>query len=72
MPTTSPQVTTLVNNMLGRQSDKDFVAKNAAALIHFTDVKSSDWYYQAVVEATNAHSFYKESGVETSWTSLKK
>ena len=70
---TRAQVTTLVNNMLGRTADKEFIAENKTALKHFTDVRTSNWFYLAVTEATNAHDFYRNSsGVETDWTSLQK
>lgn len=69
---TRAQVTTMVNNMLGRKADEDFVAKHAAELRHFPDVQVDHWFYLAVVEATNAHDFYKDSGLETAWTSLRK
>ena len=52
---TRAEVTTIVNRMLGRAADKDYVDDN--------------WAYYNIVEATNAHDYTKSSGTET-WTNV--
>lgn len=66
---TRAEVTTIVNRMLGRSADRTFIAEHADELRSFSDVTTSHWSYYAVMEATNAHDFTKDNGVET-WNSL--
>lgn len=66
---TRAEVTTIVNRMLGRSADRTFIAEHADELRSFSDVANSHWSYYAVMEATNAHDFTKDNGVET-WNSL--
>ena len=66
---TRAEVTTIVNRMLGRSADRAFIAEHADELRSFSDVANSHWSYYAVMEATNAHDFTKDNGVET-WNSL--
>ena len=66
---TRAEVTTIVNRMLGRSADRTFIAEHADELRSFSDVASSHWSYYAVMEATNAHDFTKDNGVET-WNGL--
>lgn len=66
---TRAEVTTIVNRMLGRSADRTFIAEHADELRIFSDVTTAHWGYYAVVEATNAHDYTKDNGVE-SWSSL--
>lgn len=66
---TRAEVTTIVNRMLGRSADRTFIAEHADELRSFSDVANSHWSYYAVMEATNAHDFTKDNGVET-WNGL--
>ena len=66
---TRAEVTTIVNRMLGRSADRTFIAEHADELRSFSDVATSHWSYYAVMEATNAHDFTKDNGVET-WNGL--
>lgn len=66
---TRAEVTTIVNRMLGRSADRTFIAEHADELRSFSDVTTSHWSYYAVMEATNAHDFTKDNGVET-WNGL--
>ena len=45
----------MVNGLLGREVDMDYVNKNTGSLIAFPDVPSTYWGYGHVMEATNAH-----------------
>ncbi|QOX64433.1 S-layer homology domain-containing protein [Anoxybacterium hadale] len=67
---TRAEVVTIVNNMLGRSADKEYIDNNLSNLKIFPDVnKNSYWAYYGIVEATNAHDFEKANGKE-SWTDL--
>ena len=66
---TRAQVTTIVNNMLGRAADRDYVIDHQADLVQFSDVTRSHWGYFQIMEATNAHD-YTKSGNTEDWTQL--
>lgn len=66
---TRAEVTTIVNRMLGRSADRTFIAEHVDELRSFSDVATSHWSYYAVMEATNAHDFTKDNGVEA-WNGL--
>lgn len=66
---TRAEVTTIVNRMLGRSADVEFVTDHAAELTQFTDVSSSHWAYYQIMEATNAHT-YEKTGATEQWTQL--
>lgn len=59
-------MTTIVNNMLGREADQDYVADHQDDLVQFNDLSQSHWAYYDVMEAVNAHDFTKTNGNE-SW-----
>lgn len=62
---TRASVAKVVNNMLGRSADMEYVNANVDSLIMFPDVAAGAWYYADVVESTNTHNAAKEDGVET-------
>ena len=68
---TRAQVTTIVNNMLGRSADVDYVNRHTEELNRFTDVPSTHWAYYQIVEATNAHDYDHVKGQEN-WTRLHR
>lgn len=45
----------MVNGLLGREVDMDYVNKNVGSLVTFPDVPPTYWGYGHVMEATNAH-----------------
>ena len=62
---TRAEVAAIVNRMLGRSADQDYVAKNAAALSRFSDLQNpATWYYYDMVEASTPHNFTMKNGVE--------
>ena len=68
---TRAEVVNIVNNMLGRSADKDFIDKNRDKLRIFPDVaKNSYWAYYSIVEATNGHEYEELNGEEV-WTEIK-
>lgn len=64
------EVTTIVNRMLGRSADENYVNNNQNTLVQFNDVVSGHWAYYQIMEATNAHD-YTMSGNNETWTGLK-
>ena len=52
---TRSEVVTLVNRLLDRDADLDFIKANLRTLVTFPDVAEGTWYYGAVMEAANNH-----------------
>ena len=46
---------TIVNRLLGREADEDYISDNLRKLNTFTDMPRRHWAYYAVMEAANAH-----------------
>ena len=67
-PITRAEVTAIVNNMLGRAADEDFVDEHTEELTPFSDIEKH-WAYYHIVEATNDHDYTKPSSGEN-WTKL--
>ena len=65
---TRAEVAAIVNRMLARSADTDFV-DGSADLIRFPDVRTGTWYYYEVMEAANGHEHHTRTGAET-WTAL--
>lgn len=63
---TRAEVVTLVNRMLDREADKEYVAKNLRNLNTFSDMTESHWAYYAVIEAANAHTAVVDT--EETWS----
>lgn len=66
---TRAEATTIVNQMLGRAADADYVDAHMDKLRQFPDVLDSDWAYYQIMEATNDHGYTKSGSVED-WTEL--
>lgn len=60
----------VINRLLGRQADEDFLKRHPAGLRDFPDVLPSHWGYGDIMEAANAHDYRGESGRER-WTALR-
>lgn len=53
---TRAEVVTIVNRLLGREADKEYIANNLRKLNTFTDMQNNKhWAYYAVMESANAH-----------------
>ncbi len=52
---TRAEVVTIVNRLLGREADEDYIADNYRRLVTFPDVSSRHWAYYDVMESANAH-----------------
>lgn len=52
---TRAEVVTIVNRLLGREADQEYIADNPRGLILFPDVSKSYWAYYDILEAANGH-----------------
>jgi len=53
------EVASIINNMLEREADKNYVLNNKSKLTQFTDLNNTGkWYYYEMVEASTAHNYY--------------
>ena len=52
---TRAEVVTIVNRLLGREADRDYIASGPRGLVRFPDVPSSHWAYYDILEASNHH-----------------
>ena len=66
---TRAEVATIVNRMLNRTADRNFVDSNATT--QFDDVPNTYWAYYNIMEATNAHDHSIDNDGVESWTKLK-
>lgn len=66
---TRAEVATIVNRMLNRTADRNFV--DSSAVTQFVDVPSNYWAYYNIMEATNAHTHTIDNDGVESWTKLK-
>lgn len=69
---TRAEVVTIVNHMLGRVCDEEYVMANWSSIVQFTDLQNNHlWYFYDMVEATNGHDYEKPENEDESWTGLK-
>lgn len=67
---TRAEVTVIVNRMLDREADKDYIQQNINRFKTFIDVPSSYWAYYPILEVTNAHKHQKVDYTEI-WEDLQ-
>ena len=61
---TRGEVTAIVNRMLGRSGDADYIRSHAEVLIHFDDLAQAHWAYYDIMEAVNGHDYENANGTE--------
>ena len=61
---TRAQVTTIVNNMLGREADRGYVNTHTDTLVQFNDLTRIHWAYYDIMEAVNEHEYTRTYGTE--------
>ena len=54
-PIDRAEVVTIVNRLLGREADEDYIENNRRRLVTFPDMTEKHWAYLAVLEAANGH-----------------
>ena len=52
---TRAEVVTIVNRLLGREADQEYITDNPRGLVRFPDVLSGYWAYYDILEAANGH-----------------
>lgn len=52
---TRAEVVTIVNRLLGREADQEYIADHPRGLVLFPDVSKSYWAYYDILEAANGH-----------------
>jgi hypothetical protein len=66
------EVVTLVNRILERKADKDYVTANVKTLPRsYSDLTSLHWAYWDIMEASIGHDFTKQ-GADEKWTAVYK
>ncbi len=65
---TRAETATIVNRMLNRSADKDFIDNNGGKIRSFADLNSSHWAYLEIMEAANAHTYNRTE--KEVWTEL--
>lgn len=68
---TRAEVVTLVNRVLDRVPDKDYIDKNIDDIKVLKDVTKAHWAYYNIIEATNGHDYTKDSKGNETWKKLK-
>lgn len=69
---TRGETATIVNHMLNRAADKEYVSTHTSELAQFSDLQDSTrWYYLDLVEAANSHDYTIVNG-EESWSKINK
>ena len=63
---TRAEVVTIVNRLLEREADTDYLAKNARTMVGFSDMNTRHWAYYAIAEAANSHYAILDKG--EAWT----
>ena len=64
-PITRAAVTAIINRMLNRSADKEYVEAHFGELLNFSDTPDhSAWYFYNMMEACNEHDFFADSGQE--------
>ena len=52
---TRAEVFTIINRLLGREADQEYIADHPRGLVLFPDVSKSYWAYYDILEAANGH-----------------
>lgn len=65
---TRAEAMTLINNVLERAVPEENIHPDA---MFWPDMESNDWYYEAVMEATNSHNYIYEEDKDELWTGMK-
>ena len=62
---TRAEAVTLINNLLGRSADSEYISNNGRRLNTFSDVYAAHWAYAAILEAANSHNAIVDKETET-------
>lgn len=62
---TRAEAVTLINNLLRRSADNEYISNNGRRLNTFSDVYAKHWAYAAILEAANSHNAVVDKETET-------
>ncbi|NWK12967.1 S-layer homology domain-containing protein, partial [Clostridium cadaveris] len=68
---TRSEVVSIVNRILERNGDKEYIQGQQQQLMVFTDVHGALWAYYDICEATNGHTYKKNDGSPEVWISVE-
>lgn len=69
---TRAETVAIVNKMLERKADQNFIREHDGEIIHFADVFEGYWAYWEIIEATNGHDYERSgNGIDETWLRLK-
>lgn len=71
VPITRAQAAAVINRLLDRRADEDFLENRPAGLQSFPDALPGYWAYEDIMEAANAHD-YRRQGDGERWTALRR
>ena len=66
---TRAEAVTMVNRPLERSHDKDHLLNGM--IVYSDNMDTSAWYYEAIQEAANSHTYYFNNALEV-WTELQE
>lgn len=69
-PIKRSEVVAVVNRMIERQADLDFIKTHPSEIKHYTDLTDSYWAYADILEASNSHDFEKKAEKEI-WLKIR-
>ena len=61
---TRAEVVTIVNRLLGREADQEYIADSPRGLVQFPDVTKGYWAYFDILEAANGHTASRQNNRE--------
>ncbi len=64
-PIKRSEAVTIINRMLNREADKEYIAANYDDVLTYPDLSESHWAYYEILEASNWHDHKVENNVET-------
>ncbi len=67
---TRSEVVAIINRVLGRSTDREYINSNIEAVAQFTDVPTTHWAYYDILEACNSHTCSNESTGEV-WVKVQ-
>jgi hypothetical protein len=65
---TRAEAMTLINNVLERAVPAENIHSDA---MFWPDIDEDDWYFEAIMEATNSHDYVIEEDGDELWTGMK-
>lgn len=65
---TRAEAVTIINRMLDRVADRDYVDINVKKIVNYTDLTKAHWAYYDIMEASNSHDYVRLNNRAERWT----